>query len=226
MYRGRNLLRTVLIRWAAVLLVLALAFVVFATKTRPALVSYAKTRATAIMVAAFDDAVKSAIEKLDYSYDDMAVISRNSEGLVSSIEIDYRKLNILRAEISSEVYKKMGEKSQSYLYIPIGTLLGNEYTAGYGPRIKFKMQYLQIPRLDFESSFYAAGINNVFHRININADLSYSIVMNGVDETFSVNLTTVAAQTVIAGAVPENFTNVVETPNSNVADDIFNYANK
>ena len=49
--------------------------------------------------------------------------------------------------------------------------------------------------------------------------------MLGADKTFSVELTTVVAQTVISGAVPDNFTNVIETPESNVADDIFNFSN-
>ncbi|MBO4733533.1 MAG: sporulation protein YunB [Clostridia bacterium] len=177
------------------------------------------------MVTAFDEAVRRAVNRLDYSYYDMAVITRTGDNLVSSIEIDYAKLNILRAEISKSVHEILCKKSNNTFYIPLGSLLGNEYTAGYGPDIKFKMQFTDISRLDFESSFYSAGINNVLHQINIKADLSYSIIMHGADETFSVGMTAVAAQTVIAGAIPENFTNVVETPDSNVADDIFNFAN-
>ena len=178
------------------------------------------------MISAFDDAVKTAISKLNYDYGDMAVVSRGDGNMVTSIEVDYAKLNTLRAEISATVYDTMAQKSDNQLYIPLGSLLGNEYTAGYGPRIKFNIQFLQIPRLDFESKFLAAGINNVFHQINIKAQLSYSIIMHGVDDTFTVSMTAIAAQTVIAGAVPDNFTNVIETPENNVADDIFNFSSK
>lgn len=222
----KNVFKQVVFRWILVLTFMLSSTIVFMVRSRPIVVSYAETRAQSIMISAFDEAVKAAVNKLDYGYDDMAIISRTGDNMVSSIEIDYSKLNLLRAEIANEVYDKMREKSQNTLYIPLGTLLGNEYTAGYGPRVKFKMQFLQIPRLDFSSDFYSAGINNVLHQINIKADLSYSIIMHGVDETFTVGMSAVAAQTVIAGAIPDNFTNVIETQDSNVADDIFNFSNK
>lgn len=224
--RKVNILKTVVIRWLAVLAVILAVTVIFMARSRPAILSYAKTRAESIMAVAFDRAVEDAVKKLDYGYSDMTVITRGNGNSVSSIEIDYAKLNTLRAEISNSVYDIMAERSDNKLYIPLGTLLGNEYTAGYGPRIKFNISYLQIPRLDFESKFFAAGINNVLHQINIKADLSYSIVMPGADDTFTVEMSAVAAETVIAGIVPDNFTNVIETPDSNVADDIFNFSNK
>ena len=219
-------IKSVLLRWAAVFLALLAAIIVFMVRSRPVVLSYAKTRAESIMVSAFDEAVKTAINACNYSYADMAVVTRGQDNTVTSIEIDYAKLNILRAEISKSVYEIMAKKSDNQLYIPLGSLLGNEFTAGYGPRIKFNIRFLQIPRLDFESDFKAAGINNVFHQINIKADLSYSVIMHGVDKTFTAKMSAIAAQTVIAGAVPDNFTNVIETPQSNVADDIFNFANK
>lgn len=222
----KSVIKSVAVKWLAVLVVLTIPIIVFMVRSRPVILSYMRSRAESIMTAAFDEAVKSAINILDYKYSDMAVITRNSDGLVTSVEIDYEKLNLLRAEISTQVYKIMGEKSNNVIKIPIGSLLGNEYTAGYGPSIIFKCSYLQIPLLDFNSKFTAAGINNVFHQININARLSYSVVSHGVDETFTVNLCATAAQTIIIGAVPSNFTNVIETPQSEIADDIFNYSNK
>lgn len=222
----KNTFKLIVFRWIVLLTVLLAAVIIFMVRSRPFIISYAKTRAESIMISAYDQAVKDALNRLDYCYDDMVIISRTENNMVSSIEIDYSKLNLLRAEIAERVYNTMGEKSENTLYVPLGTLLGNEYTAGYGPRIKFKLNFLQIPRLDFSSDFYSAGINNVFHQVIIKADLSYSIVMPGVDETFTVGMSAVAAQTVIAGAVPDSFTNVVETPDSNVADDIFNFANK
>ena len=223
---NRNTLKSLALRWLAVLLAVIIIIAVFMVRSRPAVLSYAKTRAESIMVSAFDAAVKAAIDELNYDYDDMAIVSRGENNTVTSIEIDYAKLNTLRAKISTCVCDIMAQKSENQLYIPLGTLIGNEYTAGYGPRIKFNISFLQIPRLNYESKFLAAGINNVFHQINIIADLSYSIIMPGADETFTVGMSAVAAQTIIAGAVPENFTNVVETPESNVADDIFNFSSK
>ena len=214
------------IRWLILIFSIIIAVTVFMVRSRPTVLAYAKTRAESIMTSAFDEAVQAAIRNLNYSYSDMAVITRGKDNLVTSVEIDYLKLNLLRAEISKRVYDIMAQKSDNKLCIPLGTLLGNEYTAGYGPDIRFNIQFLQIPSLDFGTKLLSAGINNVLHQITVKARLSYSVVMRGVDETFSVSLTAIAAQTVIAGAVPENFTNVTETPESNIADDIFNFSGR
>ena len=222
----KNVIKIVLYRWLFVLLSFLIVLCILLARARPIVISYAQSHAKALMISAFDNAVNSAISSLNYNYGDMAVITRSQDNLVSSIEIDYQKLNILRSEISSRISKESKKHSDNTLYIPLGSLLGSEYTAGYGPNIKFKLKFSQMPVLDFKSKFTSAGINSVLHQIIINADLSCSIIMLGADKSFSVNLTAIAAQTVISGAVPDNFTNVVETPSSNVADDIFNFSNK
>lgn len=216
--------KLIFLRWICLFIIFFVLFAVFMFRARPIIISYAKSNAKALMISAFDDAVKSAMETLQYSYSDIAVITRLSDNTVSSIEIDYSKLNILRSQISQSISEKSNNKSDNILSIPLGTLLGSEYTTGYGPKLRFKMRYSQFPVLDFESKFYSAGINSVIHQIIIKANLSGGIIMLGADKSFSVELTTIAAQTVISGAVPENFTNVLETPQSDAADDIFNFS--
>ena len=226
MSRSFKKIRAVIIRWCVLLLSILIGFCILLIRARPIVISYAQCHAKALMISAFDSAVKSSIASLDYKYNDVAVISRTNDNLVSSIEIDYQKLNVLRAEISSRITQESQKNADSIISIPLGSLLGSEYTAGYGPNINFRLKFSQMPVLDFSSKFTSAGINSVFHQIIINADLSCSIIMLGADKSFSVKLTAVAAQTVISGVVPDNFTNVIETPESNVADDIFNFSEK
>ena len=226
MKRSFEKIRAVIIRWLVLFLSILIGFCILLIRARPIVISYAQSHAKALMISAFDSAVKTAITSLDYRYNDVAVISRTNDNIVSSIEIDYQKLNVLRAEISSWITQESQKNADNIISIPLGSLLGSEYTAGYGPNINFRLKFSQMPVLDFSSKFTSAGINSVFHQIIINADLSCSIIMLGADKSFSVKLTAVAAQTVISGAVPDNFTNVIETPESNVADDIFNFSEK
>lgn len=219
-----NNAKSIIIRWMIVLLLLLSIFVVLLMKARPIVISYAQSQAKSQMIYAFDEAVKTAMLSLDYAYNDLAVVTRKDDNTVSSIEIDYKRLSVLRSEISQKISEILNKRTDNILNIPIGTLLGNEYTTGYGPKIKFKMKFSQIPILDFKSNFTSAGINSIFHQIIIKADLTGSIIMLGADKSFSVSLTAIAAQTVISGAVPDSFTNVKETPDSNVADDIFNFS--
>ena len=221
----KSRLKSVLLRWFIVFFALFTVFCIILIRARPIVISYAQSQAKALMILAFDSAVSNSISKLAFTYDDIAVISRNGDNSVSSIEIDYQKLNLLRAEISQQITKEALEKSDNVLSIPLGTLLGSEYTTGYGPAKQFRMKFSQIPMLDFSSRFTSAGINSIFHQIIIKADLSCGIIMLGADKSFSISLSAIVAQTVISGIVPGSFTNVVETPGSNIADDIFNFSN-
>ena len=85
------------------------------------------------------------------------------------------------------------------------------------------MQLTETAILDFESLFTSAGINNVLHQIIIKIDVNVSVLMIGCTDSFSVSTAAIAAQTVIAGRVPESFTNVIEQPNNDLADEVFNF---
>ena len=210
-------------RWFFVLICFVLIFACCFISVKPFVFVYAKSEAETIILNAANQAVLNILNKNDISYSDISNVSRNADGGITGIEIDIEKVNRLKSEISGEVAKIVADKNKCTLYIPIGTLFGNEYTTGYGPKVKFKMQLTETAILDFESCFTAAGINNVLHQIIINIDIKASVLMMGYTEGFSVSTTAIAAQTVIAGEVPDSFTNVIEYPNNDLADEIFNF---
>lgn len=210
-------------RWFVVLLCLCFILACCFISVKPFVFTYAKSEAETIILNAANQAVLNILDENNISYSDISNVSRDAEGIITGIEIDVEKVNRLKSEISGELSKIVSANNKYDLYIPIGTLFGNEYTTGYGPKIKFKMQLTETAILDFESKFEAAGINNVLHQIIIKIDVKASVLMMGVTEGFSVSTTAIAAQTVIAGTVPDSFTNVIEYPNNDLADEVFNF---
>ncbi|MBR2044270.1 MAG: sporulation protein YunB, partial [Clostridia bacterium] len=108
------------------------------------------------------------------------------------------------------------------LSIPIGTIIGNEYTLGRGPEIKFKMQITTTVIADFESKFYSAGINQVLHQIHIKVKANGHTVIPWYRSAFNVNTSVIAAETVIVGLTPEAYTNVIES-GTDATEDIFDF---
>lgn len=210
-------------RWFVVLLCLCFILACCFISVKPFVFTYAKSEAETIILNAANQAVLNILDENNISYSDISNVSRDAEGIITGIEIDVEKVNRLKSEISGELSKIVSANNKYDLYIPMGTLFGNEYTTGYGPKIKFKMQLTETAILDFESKFEAAGINNVLHQIIIKIDVKASVLMMGVTEGFSVSTTAIAAQTVIAGTVPDSFTNVIEYPNNDLADEVFNF---
>ncbi len=210
-------------RWLIVFLCLFLIFIICIISVKPFVFTYAKSEAETIILNAANEAVLNVLSQNDITYSDISVISRDETGMITGIEINIEKVNLLKSSLSNEISRIVASRNKYELNIPIGSLFGNEYTTGYGPKIKFKMQLTETAILDFESKFIAAGINNVLHQIIIKIDVSASVLMMGCTESFKVSTTALAAQTVITGEVPDSFTNVIEQPNNDLADEVFNF---
>ena len=213
----------VLKRWIVLILCLSVFLIICLVSVKPFVFNYAKSEAETIILNSANEAVLNVLEKYDITYSDVSNVSRDGSGNITGIEINIEKVNVLKSSISNEIAKIISANNKYILDIPLGTLLGNEYTTGYGPKIKFKMQLTETAILDFKSSFEAAGINNVLHQIIIQIDVNASVLMMGCSDSFSVSTTALAAQTVIVGQVPDSFTNVIEQQNSDLADEIFNF---
>lgn len=214
----------VLKRWLLVFLSLILVSALCIIHVKPFVFVCAKSTAETILLNAANEAVLNILEQDGITYTDISNISRKEDNTFTGIEINIEKVNLLKSKISNEISRIVSANNKYNLYIPVGTLFGNEYTTGYGPKIKFKMQLTETAVIDFESKFQSSGINNVLHQIIIKIDINASVLMMGCTDGFSVSTTALAAQTVIVGAVPDSFTNVVESPYDDVADEIFNYA--
>ena len=211
-------------RWILLIFCLILIFVFCFISVKPFVFAYAKSETETIILNATNEAVLNVLARNNISYSNLSNVSRDEQGIFTGIEIDIEKVNQLKSQISNEISHLVAQKNKYDLYIPIGTLFGNEYTTGYGPKIRFRMQLTETAILDFESRFESAGINNVLHQIIIKIDVKASVLMIGCTDGFEVSTTALAAQTVIAGAVPDSFTNVIEQPNNDLADEVFNFA--
>ena len=107
--------------------------------------------------------------------------------------------------------------------IPVGTFFSNMYTNAAGPKLRFRIQLTATAAVDFSHEIKSVGINQVLHIIMIDADISGSFVMIGYKDSITAETSAVAAQTVIVGAVPDAYTNVIESENDNTAGLINDY---
>lgn len=181
----------------------------------PVIMRYAVSVAETIMLNAANEAIVDILEENNVSYGDIVNLSNNNDGYVTSLEIDIYSVNNLKSKISSATARNVEAKEFYEVGIPIGTFLGNTYTAGFGPKVKFKMQLTSTAFVDFSHEFKAAGINQVLHIIMVNIDIRGSLIIMGYNKGISAKTSAIAAQTVIVGKTPDAFTNVVESEKDN-----------
>ena len=209
--------------WLCLILSIVIILLSVFIKIKPLVYTYAKSYAETLFLNAANRAVVSILRENSISYDNMAKLSKRDDGQITSLEIDIEKINLLKSLISNEMSDDLSGKEYYDLKIPLGSLLGNEYTTGIGPKITFAMQTTATAIVDFKSNFQSAGINQVLHQILITIKINGNVLMLGCIDSFSVTTTAIAAQTVIVGLTPDAFTNVIEGANGSVVGDIFDY---
>lgn len=220
----KNVIVSVIMRWLALILIIALICLIAVFYSRPMIFEYAKSYSKSFLLNTANRAVIEIINEENITYNKISRVSRNETGQITGIEIDTEKINLLKSKIASRI-SEIAEQTEFHdLKIPLGTFLKNEYTTGFGPKITMRMQISPYVSVDFESKFTDAGINQTLHQILIRIDGSATMLLLGTYCTGSVSTSAIAAQTVIVGEIPENFTNVVESPGDDIADEIFNYA--
>lgn len=190
---------------------------------REVIINYAESQATSIVFNIANDEIEKEMARQGVTYNDIVKLSKNSENNISALEIDAVKINQMKSRISSQISKEIGKYEEYNISVPIGTLTGNEYLLGFGPKIKFRMKITSSVFTGFESNFYSAGINQVLHQVVIKVKIKGNLVLPWNTKGFETNTDVIAAQTVLVGVVPDAFTNVIEADGGEIASEIFDY---
>ncbi len=190
---------------------------------QPVILRYATSVAETIMLNCANKAIVNVFEKGEISYKDIVNLTENSEGYVTSLEIDVLQINGLKSKISNEMARLIETKERYSVAIPLGSFFGNSYTNGFGPDVNLKMQITTTCFVDFSHEFKSAGINQVLHIVNVDIDITGSFVVMGYNRNVNASTTAIAAQTVIVGKSPDAFTNVIESATDNTGGLINDY---
>ncbi len=184
--------------------------------------SFAKSAVKTVVTNCANRASAKAMNNLDITYDMLARISRNEQGLATSVEIDSIAANRLKSYISNEIAKALASYEKVKVTVPLFAAFGLYHTSLDWPRLDYTVYLTTTVVSNFESRFESAGINQVLHQILLTVGLECDIAMLG-DKTQQFTTTNfMIAQTVIVGAVPDAFTNVTNATDE-VQEDIFDF---
>ncbi len=209
--------------WSVLILIILIIFGAIYYKMQPVIIRYSESIAETVMLNSANEAIVNIFDKSGISYNDIAVLSQNKEGRIISLELNAYKVNLFKSLISNEISDIISDKERYDVVIPLGTFFGNSYTNGFGPDINFKMQITTTAFVDFDNEFKSVGINQVLHRVLVKIRINGSLIIAGYKRNLNVTTTAIAAQTVIVGEIPENFTNVIENEDDNTAGLINDY---
>lgn len=184
---------------------------------------YPMNVSSGVITKIMDEAMGEALLTSAINPNEIDKVVYGVNGKISSIETNTSELIKAKTEFSKiflEKIKKYGNNIK--ISVPIGTLIGNEYTLGRGPKITFNLQFTCTLGTELKSLFIDAGVNNTLHTMELYATANVYILIPWGYNSKTISTKYILAETAIVGDVPEAFTNI-HGADDEITDDIVDH---
>ncbi|MDL2257779.1 sporulation protein YunB [Eubacteriales bacterium OttesenSCG-928-K08] len=124
-------------------------------------------------------------------------------GQVYYVEMNNKELTLFASECAQVAQARLEEKGKQGLTIPLGSVSGASFFAGWGPDIRLSFSPEINAQAYFYSEFNAAGINQTIHRVMLKLEAQMAVVLPGGSEIVYSCVDVPVAEHIIVGNVPE-----------------------
>lgn len=171
---------------------------------------YIRIQAEILSVNSVCDAVNDTIDKLNYSYSDIAKVNSDKNGRVQSIETDSFKINRLKSDITKAVQNEIAKVYDNEIEIPIGAFTNVTILSNVGPCVPVNFNLTGSFSSEVVSTFEQAGLNQTVHHIRLL--LTSKIMTTSLDYSGNITFTTdfEIAQSVIVGEIPSAYGSLLQ----------------
>jgi len=145
------------------------------------------------------------------NYGELVNIYRNENGTIESLTLNAYAVNKLKSDISLKILEYLNDSDKYIIEVPIGNFFGSEFLTGVGPKIKLQVIPFDIVSIDFKSKFTPAGINQVLHSVEVDAEVKIGALLPGYEEETSVSSSAIVSEAIIIGDVPQTYLNIEKT---------------
>lgn len=206
-------------RWSVLLI--GLLFGMVNAAVRPRLKEMTAIQAAYISNHAVDLAAAEVLSRDSIAYEDFVTLHRLEDGSISAMTANIREMNRFKTDMAEEVQRQMQSFHEREVSVPLGTLTGIELFSGRGPRIRMRVELYGNVSAGFKSRFDSAGINQTRHQIICDVKVGVSAIIPGCSTYTEAENSFTVSETVLAGKVPDSFTNV--DTSDELYDDINNF---
>jgi len=152
--------------------------------------------------AAINDAVQDTLTAEEITYDKLVELEKDTQGNVRS---NVAGLNRFRTALTARIDENLADLSVEELGIPVGSVVLPELFSGMGPRLVVRVLAVRTSDAAFRNRFSTVGINQTLHQIFIDIHVTVTILSLAGTQELAVDVTVLAAETVIVGNVPSTY---------------------
>lgn len=173
--------------------------------TRPAIESIIAYQVRVFATKLVNEAMIDEMDREDISYDKLVKLTRNNAGDVTSIEADMAQINRIKSGMGKKIIGRLESGSAHEIFIPLGTVIGNQLTSGRGPDIGIKVTPTGYVQSEIFNRFSSAGINQTQHQIMLSVNVQMIAVLPGYRVKTETETNFCIAETIIVGDIPDGY---------------------
>lgn len=172
----------------------------------PIVIQMATVEANNLVSAVINNTIAAKLADGEMKYNDIITLEKDESGAVAAIITDVAKINLLKAEITTDVISALSDDIRADINIPLGNLTGIKLLSGKGPDIPVEIVTAAQTDTQFLNRFSSAGINQTCHQIVVRVKAGVRVIIPGKSVYTETSAEVPVAETVIIGDVPDTYT--------------------
>lgn len=166
-------------------------------------------QARAVSNDIINKSVRKTLDKLEYSYDDLAKIDRDESGEVKSIISNSININKLKSNVALSIQKQLDKDKMYYFTIPLGVFTHINYLNDEGPDVTLNFKLIGSVKCKLKNKFESAGLNQTVHHIYLVITTNLNVLSTEFTKEMVYKSDYEIAQTVIVGGTPSTYANIL-----------------
>jgi sporulation protein YunB len=205
-------------KWGALILLIVLSVTLLFTlrqldkKILPSVLSIAEMQAKTQINTAISEAVNEIMSEKKITASDFFSQQSNSEGKINSMAVNTVLVNELCNQIAVQISVELNNLNHQKIRIPMGSMLGIQLLADYGPSYNFSVMPTGDTVVDYQSKMDSAGINQINFQVWLDVTSSVRIVNPLQQDKITVTRNIPLVNTVISEEVPNTYWNPQAIP--------------
>lgn len=165
-------------------------------------------QAKSVSAVFINKAVTETLEKLNYTYEDIANIKYSNEGSVKSISANSVKINKIKSDVILKIQKELDKQELYRFFVPLGAFTDLTVMNSLGPDVEINFRLTGSVNCSIKSKFEGAGVNQTIHHIYLVVKTDIITICPGFSKEINTKSNFEIAQTVIVGDIPVTYADI------------------
>ncbi|MGL4771974.1 MAG: sporulation protein YunB [Clostridium sp.] len=164
------------------------------------------TMSESMIEAKSTDVISNACVDLfnnQFKYEDMVIVDKDKNDKINMVRVNTVQLNKLISKLSLKCNEELQTMSAMGIEVPLGWMTEQSVYYNLGPKVRFKLEPLGNIKVNYDSKFESAGINQTRHSIILNVEATVRLIIPMNSRNVNVKVQVPVAENIIVGEIPQ-----------------------